>query len=68
MNDLIKLETLKEMLDTFRPFSPDVLNNLDKWFEIEPTYTRNAIEENTLTRSETDLVIEMGHHGWRDPA
>lgn len=48
MNDLINLETLKEKLDTFRPFSPDVLNNLDKWFEIELAYTRNAIEENTF--------------------
>ena len=58
--DLINLETLKEKLDTFRPLSPDVLNNLDKWFEIELTYTSNAIEGNTLTRSETALVIEKG--------
>lgn len=60
MNDLIKLEMLKEKLDTFRPFSPDVLNNLDKWCEIELTYTRNSIEESTFTRSETALVIEKG--------
>jgi Fic family protein len=58
--DVLKLETIKRKLDDSRPFAPAVLDNLDKWFEVELTYTSNAIEGNTLTRSETALVIEKG--------
>jgi Fic family protein len=36
------------------------VNNLDDWFRVELTYTSNAIEGNTLTRSETALVVEKG--------
>ena len=40
---------------------PDVLvRNLEDWFRVELTYTSNAIEGNTLTRSETALVVEKG--------
>ena len=55
-----KLTRKKQLLDSFRPL-PDVLvRNLDDWFRVELTYTSNAIEGNTLTRSETALVVEKG--------
>ena len=59
----MKYDTLtekKNRLDGLRPL-PDVLvRNLDDWFRVELTYTSNAIEGNTLTRSETALVVEKG--------
>ena len=50
----------KRRLDESRPFSPEVLNNLERWFLIELTYTSNALEGNTLTRLETAVVVEKG--------
>jgi Fic family protein len=62
MSDSI-LQTLlikKAELDRFRPLPPELVKNLDDWFKVELTYTSNAIEGNTLSRSETALVIEKG--------
>ena len=50
----------KRRLDESRPFSPEVLHNLERWFLIELTYTSNALEGNTLTRLETAVVVEKG--------
>ena len=36
------------------------LDALSAWYDVELTYTSNAIEGNTLTRSETALVLEKG--------
>ncbi|OGH05276.1 MAG: cell filamentation protein Fic [Candidatus Levybacteria bacterium RBG_16_35_11] len=61
MNDLLsKLTQKKQKLDSFRPLSLALVNNLDEWFKVELTYTSNAIEGNTLTRKETALVVEEG--------
>lgn len=59
----ITLDTLtaeQKKLEAFRPFSKEILTNLEKWFEVELTYSSNAIEGNTLTRQETALVLEKG--------
>ena len=50
----------KEKLDSFRPLSPALVSNLERWFLIELTYTSNAIEGNTLNRKETAAVVEKG--------
>lgn len=50
----------KKKLDSFRPLPPPLVINLEDWFKVELTYTSNAIEGNTLTRSETALVVEKG--------
>jgi Fic family protein len=47
-------------LDTFRPFSPEIIRKLDEQFTLEWTYNSNAIEGNTLSLRETDLVINRG--------
>jgi Fic family protein len=57
---LEKITDLKNKLDALRPFPKSVLDNLNQWFEVELTYSSNAIEGNTLTRQETALVIEKG--------
>jgi Fic family protein len=50
----------KELLDRQRPLSAALLEQLDAGYDIELTYSSNAIEGNTLTRSETAIVIEKG--------
>jgi len=55
-----RLTEKKQILDAHRPFSDQLVKNLDDWFRIELTYTSNAIEGNTLTRRETALVVEKG--------
>ncbi len=40
--------------------APHALDNLDRSYDIELTYTSNAIEGNTLTAVETTLIIEQG--------
>jgi Fic family protein len=43
-----------------RPVSPRGLAALAAWYDVELTYSSNAIEGNTLTRSETAIVLEKG--------
>ena len=50
----------KAELDRLRPVSRQGLANLSAWYDVELTYTSNAIEGNTLTRSETAIVLEKG--------
>ena len=62
VNDM-KYDTLtekKNILGGLRPLPDALVRNLDDWFRVELTYTSNAIEGNTLTRSETALVVEKG--------
>ena len=56
--DQIKIK--KKRLDALRPLSQEALAQLDAWYDVELTYTSNAIEGNTLTRQETALVLEKG--------
>ena len=50
----------KARLDRLRPLRPKSLEALAAWYEVELTYTSNAIEGNTLSRSETAIVLEKG--------
>ena len=50
----------KERLDRLRPLSTEALAKLEHYYDIELTYTSNAIEGNTLSAVETTLVIEQG--------
>lgn len=42
------------------PVSRKGLANLAAWYDVQLTYTSNAIEGNTLTHSETAIVLEKG--------
>jgi Fic family protein len=53
-------EQKKADLDRLRPLSGDALAQLQKYYDVELTYTSNAIEGNTLTHRETAEVIEHG--------
>jgi Fic family protein len=54
------VEQKKSELDRLRPLSQAALSQLQKYYDVELTYTSNAIEGNTLTRRETAEVIEHG--------
>src|SRR5438477_8227155 len=57
---LNRIDEKKKKLDSYRPLPPELVNNLQEWFAIEFTYTSNAIEGNTLSMSETAMVVEKG--------
>src|ERR1700692_950248 len=58
---LIKdIEQKKAQLDRRRPLSGGALAQLQKYYDVELTYTSNAIEGNTLSRRETPELIEHG--------
>src|SRR5579872_4348516 len=55
-----RIDEKKKKLDAARPLPPELVKNLQEWFAIEFTYTSNAIEGNTLSLSETAMVVEKG--------
>ncbi|MGI8744792.1 MAG: Fic family protein [Bryobacteraceae bacterium] len=57
---LTSIAAKKKRLDELRPLSAKALANLEHYYDIELTYTSNAIEGNTLSPVETTLVIEKG--------
>ncbi|MBU1104395.1 Fic family protein [Patescibacteria group bacterium] len=57
---LTQLTRKKQLLDSYKPFPPELVKNLEEWYKIELTYTSNALEGNTLSRAETALVVEKG--------
>ena len=57
---LKKIDTIKTSIDGCRPFSDHIVKQLRDYYRIGLTYTSNAIEGNTLTESETKVVIEDG--------
>src|SRR6476620_4878619 len=58
-----RIAARKAELDQLRPAAAKSLAALSSWYDVELTYTSNAIEGNTLTRMETALVLERGVEG-----
>lgn len=50
----------KARLDALRPLDPKSVGALDAWYDVELTYSSNAIEGNSLTRAETAVILEKG--------
>lgn len=48
----------KALLDSLRPLTPGEVEDLMREFVVEFTYNSNAIEGNSLTLRETDLVLQ----------
>ncbi len=55
---LQKIDQLKSELTQFRPLTPAETEALRQEFIVEHTYNSNAIEGNTLTLQETQLVLQ----------
>ncbi len=61
MDELLNaIAAKKERLDALGPFSREALLAVQKSYDVDLTYTSNAIEGNTLTLRETAELIEHG--------
>ncbi|MDD4301653.1 MAG: Fic family protein [Sphaerochaeta sp.] len=56
--DFQRIDALKRAIDNQRPFSATLVRSLHEKLLVEWTYHSNAIEGNTLTLSETKVVLE----------
>jgi Fic family protein len=57
---LDRITRKKEQLDEHRPLSVSMIQKLGEYFDVEWTYHSNAIEGSTLTRRETQIVLQHG--------
>lgn len=57
---LDSIESKKRELDRLRPLPGAVVSKLDEQFSLEWIYNSNAIEGNTLTLRETELILNRG--------
>ncbi|MCD8003449.1 MAG: Fic family protein [Clostridia bacterium] len=57
---LKKADFYRDEINKKRPLSVEEIRELDNYFKIGVTYTSNALEGNTLTLSETKVLIEDG--------
>jgi len=57
---LRKIDQLQGELAPFRPFSAERISLIKDYYRIGLTYASNALEGNTLTESETKVVLEDG--------
>ena len=55
-----KADENNRLLSSFRPLPPETLKSLREYYRVGLTYTSNALEGNSLTESETKVVIEDG--------
>ena len=64
MDELIekykKADENNRLLSAYRPLPPETLKSLREYYRVGLTYTSNALEGNSLTESETKVVIEDG--------
>ena len=57
---LKRIDENKALIDNRRPLAPEEVKELDAYFRIGTTYSSNALEGNTLTLSETKVLLEDG--------
>jgi Fic family protein len=57
---LKEIDVLKVKIDNHRPLDTYMLKQIKEYFRIGMTYTSNALEGNSLTETETKIVIEDG--------
>lgn len=61
MKDILKkIDSLKVKIDAHRPLDSHMVKQLREYFRIGMTYSSNALEGNSLTETETKIVIEDG--------
>lgn len=61
LNQLLEqIDTKKQELDSWRPFSAEQVLRIKRIFDVDLTYNSNAIEGNTMSFSETKLVLNEG--------
>lgn len=54
------IDTIKNEIDQYRPLPSHFMPMLKEYFRIGLTYSSNALEGNTLTETETKVILEDG--------
>lgn len=60
MKMIDKVDCYKAVIDELRPFEGHLLNEIKGYYRIGLTWSSNALEGNTLTISETKVLLEDG--------
>ena len=60
MGSLEKLDLYQNIINDLRPFEGEMLEQIKDFYKIGLTWTSNALEGNSLTESETKILIEDG--------
>lgn len=61
LTELLKrIDENRTSINERRPLTPDEVRELDAYFRIGTTYTSNALEGNSLTLTETKVLLEDG--------
>ena len=55
-----EIDLLQKEINSYRPLNSDFLKQIREYYKIGLTYSSNALEGNTLTESETKIVLEEG--------
>ena len=55
-----KIDQYKKAIDSRRPLSKEEIKEHDEYYRIGLTYSSNALEGNTLTLTETKVLLEDG--------
>jgi len=59
-NRMKEIDSLKAEISGFRPLDPHLAQQIRNYYRVGLTYSSNAIEGNTLTETETKVVLEDG--------
>ncbi|MCP4132705.1 MAG: Fic family protein [bacterium] len=59
-NKIKEVDQLQQEINSHRPLKKDALDLLKDYYRIGLTYSSNAIEGNSITESETKVIIEDG--------
>ncbi|MCP4137228.1 MAG: Fic family protein [bacterium] len=59
-NKITEIDTLQKEINAYRPLNKHYTSELKEYFRIGLTWSSNAIEGNTLSESETRIIIEDG--------
>ena len=57
---LSEIDKLQKEINSYRPLSSNTLKQLKEYYRVGLTYTSNALEGNSLTETETKVVLEDG--------
>ena len=60
INILNEIDQLQKEINEYRPIDKYLLEQIKNYYRIGLTYTSNALEGNSLTETETKIVLEDG--------
>lgn len=57
---LVQIDHTRQKINVYRPFAEPMLSQLKAYYRVGLTYSSNALEGNSLTETETKVVLEDG--------